>query len=309
MADTNTNVNADNTTTTDSSNLTTGTGTNLSLWENLKNKVKYTAFNAVSDPKANEFVKTQQQKSDSIKKSTAETSNTTDSTNSQSSTNSSGFSTTRLLGKVKDQTVNIIKYSILPFVSLMLAMLVANDLIVYSPPIRILFFIFTIVICMLVWQYSALLSIIYIFKGGYSYYINHMTDKPRKDIVPTIFALLPITTYKPVSRLGSILLYPFTYPKTEKSSEELTQIMSRYVDNLEKSFKAYDTIKNIPIFSKSIQQAKNSIELLHKSNQAVITTNETTGENEEAGKNEEAEEAEEVDNGLSESNNINQNNE
>ena len=43
-----------------------------------------------------------------------------------------------------------------------------------------------------------------------------MTDRPKKDIMPTIFSLLPITLHKATSPLGAFFLYPFSYPKTEK---------------------------------------------------------------------------------------------
>ena len=63
-----------------------------------------------------------------------------------------------------------------------------------------------------------------------------MTTAPKKNIMPIIYALLPISTYKPTSTLGAIFMYPFTYPKTETGANELPGIMDNYFEDLLKSF-------------------------------------------------------------------------
>ena len=148
-----------------------------------------------------------------------------------------------LASKVYNQFVKVIKTYIWPFIALMIAMIVANEMIVYSVPVRIIFFLFTF---FMVWKNalaSLLLPIFYILKGGYSYYTNQMTDGPKQRIMPTIYSLLPITTYKPTSKLGTFVLYPFTYPKTEEGAIELPEITKDYWKSLVESLKDYSTVK------------------------------------------------------------------
>jgi hypothetical protein len=142
----------------------------------------------------------------------------------------------------------------------MLAMIVANEMIVYSVPIRIIFFIFVFLLCFFIPFYAIIIAIFYLFKGGYSYYVNNMTNKPKQRIMPTIFALLPITTYQPTSSLVSLLMYPFTYPKTESGKQELPEIMNDYFEDLKKSFKSFDTVKGLPIFTDNIKAIKESFD-------------------------------------------------
>lgn len=152
----------------------------------------------------------------------------------------------------------------------MLAMIVANEMIVYAVPIRIIFFIFVMYLCVHRSLYAYVLGIFYILKGGYSYYLNNMTDGPKRDLMPTIYALLPITTYQSSSSLGTFFLYPFTYPKTEVAAVELPKIMANYWDELRASFKYYDTIKTLPIFVDDIEKIKNGLKNLHYKTGTII---------------------------------------
>jgi hypothetical protein len=90
-----------------------------------------------------------------------------------------------------------------------------------------------------------------------------MTDRPKQEIMPTIYALLPITTYKASSSLGSLLLYPFTYPKTEIAVEQLPETMKQYWANLQNSFTDLDKVKNLPIFVDNIKQIQKKLSELH----------------------------------------------
>lgn len=231
-----------------------------SLLTNLKNKIAFNLHKATYDPEANKFVteqqaKTQEEKSEKQAQTTEE--------KKEQSGDPNTFSAKRLASKVKNQTVTILKSIFYPFLALMLAMIVTNEMIIYSVPVRIIFFIFTFFICFFLHYVGILLGIYYLFKGGYSYWLNNMTDMPKKDIMPTIFALLPITTYKPLSKLGRIFMYPFTYPKTENGAEKLSEIMKNYWQDLQVSFPGIDKVKNMPIFVEGIKKAQDELMHLH----------------------------------------------
>lgn len=231
-----------------------------SILQNLQNKLTYNILNAVTDPKANEYAKQQQEIQDK-KKQDEENKKKEEATEKEAT--DTKFSTMRLLKKVTNQTSFILRQIFNPFVALMLAMIVANEMIVYSAPIRVIFFIFTFVICWFLPFYSILLAIFYILKGSYSYYVNNMTDRPKINIMPTIFALLPITTFKPESSFSAFFMYPFTYPKTELAEQKLPEIMKEYWVQLINSFKNFDKFKVLPLFLQDIQKAETSLRLIH----------------------------------------------
>jgi hypothetical protein len=246
---------------TTTTNTPSATPNNTSFFSNLVNTVKYKAHKAVYDPNAEEYAKNQASSSNNVATTAplvedSATTNTTDTTDGDPNT----VSATRIAKKVGSQTLNILKQIFIPFTALMLAMIVTNEMIVYSVPIRIIFFIFVFLICFFIPFYAIILAIFYIFKGGYSYYINNMTNKPKQRIMPTIFALLPITRYQPTSALLSFLMYPFTYPKTDLGKQELPLIMNDYFENLKKSFKSFETIKSLPIFADNIKNIRENFD-------------------------------------------------
>jgi hypothetical protein len=243
-----------------SDNTNTDNTDDTSLLGNLKNKLTYKLHNAAYDPNANKFAaeRAKKIKEEEEKKKQEKTDKTTDNNGDPNK-----FSIKRVLKKTGNQALDIIKKVTLPFLSLMLAMIVANDLIVYSPPIRIIFFIFTFFVCLFP-PATMLLGIFYLLKSGYSYYVNHMTDRPKKEIIPTIYALLPITTYQPTSMLGSFFLYPFTYPKNDVAAAQLPKTMKQYWDDLQASFPDIDKVKNLPIFATEIKQIQKDLSELHE---------------------------------------------
>jgi hypothetical protein len=251
-------------------------GGNGSFFSNLVNTVKYKAHQAVYDPNAEEFAKKQSQQTPPPVPPAADDTNKTDSTDGG---DSNTVSPARIIKKVGSQTLNILKQIFIPFTALMLAMIVANEMIIYSVPIRIIFFIFVFLLCFFIPFYAIIIAIFYIFKGGYSYYINNMTNKPKQRIMPTIFSLLPITTYQPTSSLAAFLMYPFTYPKTDLGKQELPEIMNDYWEDLKKSFKSFETIKGLPIFADNIKAIKESFDKMTTIKQP--TTNQSNTVNSE----------------------------
>jgi hypothetical protein len=248
---------------------TTNIPDNTSFFSNLVNTVKYKAHTAVYDPNAEEYAKKQATITNNVLPPTEDSNtNTNDTTDGDSNT----VSPTRIAKKVGSQTLNILKQIFIPFTALMLAMIITNEMIVYSVPIRVIFFIFVFLICFFVPFYAIILAVFYMFKGGYSYYVNNMTNRPKERIMPTIFALLPITTYQPTSPLLSFLLYPFTYPKTELGKQELPNIMNDYWEDLKKSFKYFDTVKSLPIFADNIKNIKENFDKIIQINPINVPT-------------------------------------
>jgi hypothetical protein len=244
--------------------------TSTSLFSNIVNKAKYKAFKAAYDPKANEFAKEEakrkqddEAKKKELAKEKADNTTTADTTTNDTNSDPNKFSTKRFIKNTGNQTWYYIKKGLIPFASLMLAMIVTNEMIVYSVPIRIIFFIFTFAICYIVPFYAIILTIFYIFKGGYSYYVNNMTARQKRDIMPTIFALLPVTTYKPMSSFMAFIMYPFTYPKTEQAAIKLPEIMTQYWEDLKGSFKYLDKIQNLPIFAEDLKKIKADLDNMH----------------------------------------------
>ena len=230
-------------------------GADTSLLSNFTNKLKYKLHEATYDPKANEFA---QQQAENQKKVEEEKQKATIEATEKKDIEENGdpnkFSGKRLVKKIGNQTFDILKKVFFPFLGLMLAMIVTNELIVYSVPIRVIFFIFTFFIVIFTPFYGILLGFFYLVKAGYSYYYNNMTDRPKREIMPSIFALMPVTMYQPTSQLGSIFLYPFTYPKTEQDAQKLPIIMKQYWEDLQASFKDLDSIRNLPIFSEQLKK-------------------------------------------------------
>jgi hypothetical protein len=219
---------------------------------NLTNKVTYKLQEAVYDPKANEYV---EKKNEEKEEKLVENKNKKDETTVNDG-DPNKFSGKRLIKKIYNEFVNFIKKALPYFVALMMSMIIANEMITYAIPVRIIFFIFTFVILILYPIALLVLPFFYLLKGSYSYYINHMTDSPKRRIMPEIYALLPITTYQPQSTLMKILLYPFYYPKTEIGAIELPKIMDEYWKNLQESFKDLEKVKDIPLFQQDIKKAK-----------------------------------------------------
>lgn len=108
-----------------------------------------------------------------------------------------------------------------------------------------------------------LLAGFYLCKLGYQTFLHHTSDGPKARIMPTIFALLPLTTDIPVSSLGGFFMYPFTYPKNDKDAKQLPMIMNNYVESLKKSFAYYDKVKNLPFVSDGFQRLEENVEHLH----------------------------------------------
>jgi hypothetical protein len=235
-----------------------------SLLTRLKNKISYKVNNAinnaVTDPDAEKHAKEQ------LNKKVEALSTDTPSTQSKQSTDEDPdtISATRIIKNIGNQFVNIFQKCLYPFLAFIMAMLIANEMIIYAAPIRLAFFLFTLYACIKSDKITFWLTMFYISKAGYNYYINNMSKREIKvNIMPTIFAMLPLTTRKPVSSFASFFLYPFTYPKTESAKSKLAVKMNEYMTALDDSFAGYNSIKAIPIFKENITSLEDYFKNLH----------------------------------------------
>lgn len=235
---------------------------------NLKNKVLYNFHKAVYDPDANKFAEEQKMNQETNNTDIQNTSAQNEKSQDDSTEHNTGnISAKRIATLTGNKIKSYLSIFIYPFITLMIAMLVANDMIVYSAPIRIVTFI---VICITCWFNVLILpslTIYYIGKAGYAYYKNNLSElKVRHYIMPTIFAMLPITTTQPESALFRGLMYPFTYPKTQGDADTLELIMKQYFSSLENSFNNFNKYKAQPVFTEVIQKVKTTLDSMHTTN-------------------------------------------
>lgn len=240
----------------------------LSFLTKIKNNVVYKINNAINNPDANQYaqekLEKQKEKEEQNKKPEEpvitekyEDPNPTDEDNSDE------ISFSRIAKKIWNYIKLIFEKGFFPFIAIILAMYVSNEMIVYPAPIRLVFFLFVFIICVLFKHVTILLGIFYLCKSGYDYYINNMAGGEKRRIMPRIYALLPITTYRAESVLTALLLSPFQYPKSKKDEEELVKVMEEYNNTLTESFAYLDKVKTFPFFVEGLKKISTNFEGMH----------------------------------------------
>ncbi len=251
---------------------------NMSILTNLKNKIKYNVHQAVYDPDANKFAEeqqqlAQQQKAQEKQKQAPSQDEVKTDTTVEGDPNSINYK--RIAKKSYASAVYWIGVVIVPFFALMLAMIIANEFIVYPAGMRILFFILINVLVNLAPLTGFGIGLYYILKKLYSMYYKHY-NMGNRDIMPHIFALLPITQNIPDNSIMKILLSPFTYPKTETARELLPKIMEQYYNDLQESFPSLNSFKNIPEFVSGLKQIKSNFESMHTPSPSDVNVNKSS---------------------------------
>lgn len=255
--------------------------------DNLKNKIEYKIHTFAYDPAANEYVKENKQKqqpegltianqNENADKSKQEENKDTSDTPSKIKTatgtdDPDTFSFKRFMKRFWQGFTGALKWGIIPFFALMMAMIIANDLIVYPAPLRVIGFVLTFFITLI--NPIALIGIIlyYAGVGAYGYIQNRkLPDDKKLMYLPQIFALLPVlvqdyNSTESSSKLMNILSYPFKYPKTAENASQLPTIMKQYLEENEKSFSNFDTYKNREPFASAYNDLKQSILTMHES--------------------------------------------
>jgi hypothetical protein len=217
-------------------------GTIPDFLKRLQNKLTYYIYKTVNDDEANKYAEQKQQpteiKEDIVEAVTLPTKTTT----------VDQIDISRILENVYDKGSQLVSILFYPILSLYLASLVANELIVYPAPIRLIFFILVLVLCN-IFAYIAILMVgYYICKKLYEMYLNREQDppQPRVKLMPKIFAMIPFTTYTSDNGLVNLFLYPFRYLKgdnAEKDFSFLQILMKKYTDSLNESFPYYEVIR------------------------------------------------------------------
>uniref|UniRef100_A0A6C0KSD9 Uncharacterized protein n=1 Tax=viral metagenome TaxID=1070528 RepID=A0A6C0KSD9_9ZZZZ len=257
-----------------------------SLVTKLKNKITYRVKTAVedlvNDPDANAYAKEQAEKKDKVEPLDTDIPTTAaelkDAAKAKADEANGAiprdkFSAKRTFNQVWDYIVMIFEAIRYPLLVLILAMLIANEMIMYSAPIRAIFFAFIIIICSIATFPAGILTIYYLCKGGYSYYVNNMSDGPKQRIMPTIFAILPILMNKERPWYTRYLLYPFTYPKVPKKVGILKEIMDEHFQTLQNSFPfAKKVIEQggMEEFKEQFDKAKEYLDTMHDVSMVVF---------------------------------------
>lgn len=240
----------------------------LSFLTKIKNNIAFKINNAINDPDANQYAKEktdkEKEKEEQNKKPQEpvitekyEDPNPTDDGNPDE------ISFSRIVKKIWNYIKLIFEKGFFPFIAIILAMYVANEMIVYPAPIRVVFFIFVFVLCFLFKHVTILLGFFYLCKSGYDYYINNMAGGEKRRIMPRIYALLPVTTYRSESPLTAFFLSPFQYPKSKKDEEELVKVMEEYNNTLTESFAYLDKVKTLPFFVEGLKKISTNFEGMH----------------------------------------------
>ena len=229
--------------------------TDDSFLTKLQNKVTYKLNEAVDDPNAKKFAEERKTNQALAAKEAP--------TPQDQSTDTPPSTGRRILTKIWNGFTSGIALLLYPVACLVLAMFVANDMIVYAAPVRILFFVFTFLTCYFLSYMFAALLFGYTIKGGYQWYTYHMVGDHTKDIMPTVFTITPTTTYQPTSPLGSFVLAPFWYPQSEKKATVLPDIMRHYWNQLQESFPGLGELKSLPLFATGLQKAQATLGHLH----------------------------------------------
>ena len=219
----------------------------------LKNKIVYNIKQAVDEPDANLYAeqrsKDEQQQQEQKEKEEQEKKEQQDSTDKG---DPDKLSVSRIFSKVTDIFKSFGASYVPIILSVIIASIIANEMIIYATPIRVIFFIFTIFLCMTFTPAVFVSVIYYVFKYCYHLYIIKYTEKdkqPKVPIFPTLYAFLPITTYRVpsdtnviIAFLINIVLYPFRYGNTKNELTSLIDKMEEYSTQLEKSFSYYKQI-------------------------------------------------------------------
>ena len=149
-----------------------------------------------------------------------------------------------------------------------LASLVANDMIIYAPPIRAFFFIFTLFFSVTLLPCAIIIAFYYLLLKGYDYYNYNLSSvKPEPSrCFPMIFAILPLTTYYSESSFIRFFLWAFMYQKSPDDdtrmlieNDRLSTIMKNYWNELNGSFEYIAKIEKTAPFSTLYKNIKEKL--------------------------------------------------
>jgi hypothetical protein len=193
------------------------------------------------------------------------------------SPNPNAFNYKNIPKQVWRNAVRYLPMLIKPAICLFLASLVANDSIMYPTQVRLSFFIITLIACAISNGAIAFLAIFYTGKRIYDYYINEMSENPKRLIMPTLYSLLPVLTDKPKSRILSAFSGPLQYGGNFKvgQDDEISERMAMYQEQLDHSFPYLQKIKTNDPFKARLDKIAENFENLHKPMPLEVNENES----------------------------------
>jgi hypothetical protein len=236
---------------------------NMSLLSNLKNTVTYKVHKAVYNPDANKFAKEQQQinskKQSEQQIQKQEQQEKTTELDAAKDAKSKQLNVKNVATNVTKQVFAILALIAIPTMSVLSAMLIANEMIVLPVIMRIVIFVIVVILFTVNPFYSGITLLIYLAKE-----LHDRFTTGTKRYSPRIFALLPITTTPATTSLGTFFKWPFFYPKSDESVYKLEEIKKSYLVELMESFKGYGEYKNIPVFSELFKKVSQDIEEMNR---------------------------------------------
>lgn len=252
---------------------------NTSFLQNLKNTVRYKAHKKIYSPDANTFAKKQEEIEKKKKEEDeGQKEKKRKEEEEKNATETNNTSTTSLIFKHSIlQIKSLAAKIIIPFISIIIAMFVVNDMIIYPRPVRIIMFIIVGLLCSFLPFYMGMFIVYYGFKMMYAWYKHNLSERIFKDgkevdvkhrYMPKIFALLPITTSEPCSSFGRFFYYIFRYPKYDSEDYDkggaLKGIMDDYLSSLKDSFTDFNKYKSNPLFGKLLGRVEDNFNIMHK---------------------------------------------
>lgn len=242
---------------------------NTSFLSNLKNTVKYKAHKAIYNPDANKFADNQKAIDDQKKKE-EEQKKQLEEQNKENATDTTELSVGLVFNETITQIKSLAAKILIPFIALLIAMFVTNDMIVYPRPIRLIIFIVVLLFCTFLPFYMGIFIVYYLLKIVYAWYKRNVSDRENSSsyqYMPTIFTLLPITTSNACSAFGRFFYYPINYPKFDKNAYEtggkLKVIMDNYLEDLISSFTDFNKYKSQPLFVKLLNNITDNFSKMH----------------------------------------------
>ena len=226
-----------------------------SLFEQIKNFVEFNIYKNFTSPDANRFVEEKKEEEKKAEIAAQPAPSTVEPLNIPLDR----------LGRIWS---NVYEWAAnnLPIVfGFIFAILISNEMIVHPAKVRIVFFIFTMVVCISSAQALYTILVYYLIKLGYYFYKDE-----KEGIMPYLFAVCPIWVAFPVESgwwnpIKRFLTYPFTYiPRDKPEKEEKLNgkegIMARYKTQLKdlKPWTKYDE------YRKNEQNAMFFLDTLHK---------------------------------------------
>jgi len=173
--------------------------------------------------------------------------------------NDRSFSFSRILKNIR----NMIGVSIFPLLCVLMASFISNEMIMYSPWIRAIFFAFIFYICLVFKVPVMVIGSYYVLRYLHGKFVNNFTERPKVKVWPTIYSVLPLLIERPLQPLMAFFAYPFMYPKTHLDRVLLDKEMQMYEKSLRKSFPYGDVMMESEEYKRKAELADEFLDHMH----------------------------------------------